>query len=100
MSTDYWGSIDYECVDVTGSTNTDLLERVRHEGLSSVIVRRALTQTLGRGTRGRVWHGSNDCLMFSVGIPIGKDLRITAGTKEENALLLRELQNALEAQTV
>lgn len=31
---------------------------------------------------------------------IGKDLRITAGTKEENALLLRELQNALEAQTV
>lgn len=76
MSTDYWGSIDYECVDVTGSTNTDLLERVRHEGLSSVIVRRALTQTLGRGTRGRVWHGSNDCLMFSVGIPIGKDLRI------------------------
>lgn len=71
--------ISYECVSETGSTNSDLLERIRKEGLSHTVVLRALRQTQGRGTRGRTWSGNVDCLMFSVAIPIGNNLQIMSG---------------------
>lgn len=71
--------ISYECINETGSTNSDLLERIRKEGLSHTVVRRALRQTQGRGTRGRSWNGNVDCLMFSVAIPIGNNLQIMSG---------------------
>ena len=71
--------ISYECVSETGSTNSDLLERIRKEGLSHTVVLRALRQTQGRGTRGRTWSGNVDCLMFSVAIPIGNNLQIKSG---------------------
>ena len=70
-----FGQILSECVDETGSTNTDLLDRIRREGLNGILLRRARNQTQARGTRGRKWDGSGGCLMFSVALPIGKDLR-------------------------
>ena len=74
-----FGQILSECVDETGSTNTDLLDRIRREGLNGILLRRARNQTQARGTRGRKWDGSGGCLMFSVALPIGKDLRAVSG---------------------
>lgn len=72
-------SIQYECVPETGSTNTDLLNRAKKEILSAIVVRRAINQTNARGTRGRHWDGGDHCLMFSVAVPIGRDLREISG---------------------
>lgn len=76
MDSCLFNRIKFECVECTGSTNTDLLQRVKQEGLEKIVVRRALSQTNGRGTRGRTWDGGRNCLMFSVAIPIGKNLRV------------------------
>ena len=70
---------EYECVLETGSTNTDLLNRAKKEVLSSVVVRRAIKQTNARGTRGRRWDAGDNCLMFSVAVSIGRDLREISG---------------------
>ena len=43
-------SVSYEIVEQTGSTNTDLLERIRKHGLKTIVARQALIQTQGRGT--------------------------------------------------
>ncbi len=76
IDSNLFNSVIYECVETTGSTNTDLLQRVKNEGVKNIVVRRALSQTQGRGTRGRTWDGNRNCLMFSVAIPVGNDLRI------------------------
>ena len=87
-------SVSYEIVEQTGSTNTDLLERIRKHGLKTIVARQALIQTQGRGTRGRVWDSHGDCLMFSVALPIGNDLRrikgVTLAIGAFIALALRE----------
>lgn len=84
-----------EYVEETGSTNTDLLERVKTSGISVVTVRKARKQTSGRGTRGRSWSGNSGCLMFSVAVPIGKNLQsingVTLGIGTDIVLGLRKV---------
>lgn len=79
MNNIFFNDVSFEYVPETGSTNTDLLDRIKQVGLKSIIVRRALKQTKGRGTRGRSWCGGINCLTFSVAIPIGKDLQKVNG---------------------
>ncbi|APD11114.1 biotin--[acetyl-CoA-carboxylase] ligase [Pandoraea vervacti] len=56
-----------EVVDATGSTNLDLLARLREDVSCAPIVRAAMHQTAGRGQRGRVWQSlPGDSLTFSL----------------------------------
>ncbi|VVD96104.1 biotin--[acetyl-CoA-carboxylase] ligase [Pandoraea capi] len=56
-----------EVVDTTGSTNLDLLARLREDAACAPIVRAALQQTAGRGQRGRAWQSlPGDSLTFSL----------------------------------
>ncbi|WP_174990383.1 biotin--[acetyl-CoA-carboxylase] ligase [Pandoraea captiosa] len=56
-----------EVVDATGSTNLDLLARLREDASCAPIVRAAMHQTAGRGQRGRVWQSlPGDSLTFSL----------------------------------
>ncbi|AKM30926.1 biotin--[acetyl-CoA-carboxylase] ligase [Pandoraea faecigallinarum] len=56
-----------EVVDATGSTNLDLLARLREDASHAPIVRAAMQQTAGRGQRGRAWQSlPGDSLTFSL----------------------------------
>ncbi|VVD72320.1 biotin--[acetyl-CoA-carboxylase] ligase [Pandoraea anhela] len=56
-----------DVVDTTGSTNLDLLARLREDAACAPIVRAALQQTAGRGQRGRAWQSlPGDSLTFSL----------------------------------
>lgn len=56
-----------EVVEETGSTNLDLLARLREDASQAPIVRAAHIQTAGRGQRGRAWQSlPGDTLMFSL----------------------------------
>ncbi|SUA90626.1 Bifunctional protein BirA [Pandoraea pulmonicola] len=51
----------------TGSTNVDLLTRLREDAACAPIVRAAMIQTAGRGQRGRTWQSlPGDSLTFSL----------------------------------
>ncbi|MFJ2992166.1 biotin--[acetyl-CoA-carboxylase] ligase [Pandoraea sp. NPDC087047] len=56
-----------EVVDATGSTNLDLLARLRADASCAPVVRAAMRQTAGRGQRGRAWQSlPGDSLTFSL----------------------------------
>lgn len=56
-----------EVVDSTGSTNIDLLARLREDATCAPVVRAAMIQTAGRGQRGRAWQSvPGDSLTFSL----------------------------------
>ncbi|VVE86459.1 biotin--[acetyl-CoA-carboxylase] ligase [Pandoraea bronchicola] len=56
-----------EVVDATGSTNLDLLARLREDASCAPVVRAAMQQTAGRGQRGRAWQSvPGDSLTFSL----------------------------------
>jgi BirA family biotin operon repressor/biotin-[acetyl-CoA-carboxylase] ligase len=56
-----------EVVSSTGSTNVDLLTRLREDAACAPIVRAAMIQTAGRGQRGRTWQSlPGDSLTFSL----------------------------------
>lgn len=62
---------DVETVVQTGSTNSDLLGRVRAEAPPRPILRAALEQTAGRGRHGRTWFAApGSALLFSLAIPL------------------------------
>jgi len=73
---------DVEAVQETGSTNTDLLQRVRQGQPSRPLLRAALRQTAGRGRRGRRWFAAaGGALLFSLAVPMKADgARIAAAT--------------------
>ena len=61
-----------DCVSETASTNTDLLNTVKHilPSKSVPILRQAAKQTMGRGRLGRSWSGNeNKTLTFSLAWP-------------------------------
>lgn len=58
-----------ECVEVTGSTNDDLKERIRTQPFTSPILRTTHRQTAGRGTRGKTWQTPNEALLFTLALP-------------------------------
>lgn len=60
-----------EAVDVTGSTNQDLVIRARQQQPSTCVLRAAHFQTHGRGRQARMWHAApGDSLLFSVAVPM------------------------------
>ena len=74
-----------EIVEETGSTNADLMARVkalprRSTALPRPIVRVAYLQTAGRGRRGRTWYAEpGNALLFSVACVLPRPLEGLAG---------------------
>ncbi|MCS6763756.1 MAG: biotin--[acetyl-CoA-carboxylase] ligase [Candidatus Protistobacter heckmanni] len=74
-----------ECVAQTGSTNADLLERLRGAAPELIregtpMLRQADGQSAGRGRLGRKWHGSAGAsLMFSLAWPLPLPLSALGG---------------------
>jgi BirA family transcriptional regulator, biotin operon repressor / biotin---[acetyl-CoA-carboxylase] ligase len=70
-----------DIVDETGSTNTDLRERLKAErALARPLVRVAYLQNAGRGRRGRQWvAAAGDALMFSVAFRLARPLSALNG---------------------
>jgi BirA family biotin operon repressor/biotin-[acetyl-CoA-carboxylase] ligase len=67
-----WPGLEVEAVAVTGSTNSDLLERLRR-GDASPCLRIAQRQTQGRGRLGRAWHARPGAsLAFSLALPLAR----------------------------
>jgi BirA family biotin operon repressor/biotin-[acetyl-CoA-carboxylase] ligase len=65
-----WPGVALEIVETTGSTNSDLLERVRG-GDAAACVRVAEQQTEGRGRLGRAWVSeAGASLTFSCALPL------------------------------
>jgi BirA family biotin operon repressor/biotin-[acetyl-CoA-carboxylase] ligase len=65
------GDAEVETVLRTGSTNSDLLGRVRARSPARAIVLAAVEQTAGRGRHGRAWHASaGSALLFSLAVPL------------------------------
>jgi len=73
---------EVEAVQETGSTNTDLLQRVRQAQPPQPLLRAALRQTAGRGRLGRRWFaGAGGALLFSLAVPMqAGGARIAAAT--------------------
>lgn len=74
--------IAIECVDETGSTNTDLLNTVKHilPGQRHPMLRQAARQTAGRGRLGRTWSGDESkMLTFSLAWPFALPLSQLSG---------------------
>ncbi|MDR5736870.1 MULTISPECIES: biotin--[acetyl-CoA-carboxylase] ligase [unclassified Caballeronia] len=78
---------DIEIVDETGSTNADLIERLRALPRDNTpgdppapIVRVAYSQTAGRGRRGRAWLGEpGNALLMSVGYVLRRPIEALSG---------------------
>ncbi|CAM2182337.1 BirA family transcriptional regulator, biotin operon repressor / biotin---(acetyl-CoA-carboxylase) ligase [Paraburkholderia sacchari] len=74
-----------EIVEETGSTNADLMTRLkalphRANALARPIVRVAYLQTAGRGRRGRSWVAQpGDALLFSIGCVLPRPIEGLAG---------------------
>jgi BirA family transcriptional regulator, biotin operon repressor / biotin---[acetyl-CoA-carboxylase] ligase len=74
-----------EIVDETGSTNTDLMQRMRNLSREAAtpgvhVVRVAYRQTAGRGRQGRNWFGEpGRALMFSLACVLPRPLAGLAG---------------------
>lgn len=74
-----------EIVEETGSTNADLMARMkalpqRHDALARPIVRVAYLQTAGRGRRGRNWVAQpGDALLFSLACVLPRSIDGLAG---------------------
>ena len=86
-----------EAVDVTGSTNADLLGRARATCIDALVLRATLAQTDGRGRRGRSWWAPRGAgLWFSLAMPIGTQLPASGLTLACGVALAAEL-NALRA---
>jgi BirA family transcriptional regulator, biotin operon repressor / biotin---[acetyl-CoA-carboxylase] ligase len=72
-----------DIVDETGSTNADLMERMRasrHDGSTAPIVRVAYSQTAGRGRRGRAWLAEpGNALLMSVGCVLKRPIEGLSG---------------------
>ena len=65
-------ALEFEIVAETGSTNTDLLERLR-AGPFAPCLRVAEQQNAGRGRQGRHWHTERGAaLTFSLALPIAR----------------------------
>ncbi len=73
---------DVETVQETGSTNADLLQRVRQEQPRCPLLRAALHQAGGRGRYGRRWFAApGGALLFSLAVPMkAGEARIAAAT--------------------
>lgn len=73
---------EVEAVQETGSTNTDLLQRVRRAQPTRPLLRAALRQTAGRGRHGRRWFAAaGNALLFSLAVPMkAGGARIAAAT--------------------
>ncbi|MDL2284569.1 biotin--[acetyl-CoA-carboxylase] ligase [Oxalobacter sp. OttesenSCG-928-P03] len=72
------GKIAIDIVDETGSTSTDLLQRVHT--LSSPALLLARRQTAGRGRNGKTWHSEeNSSLTFSLAWPFSRPEAELAG---------------------
>jgi BirA family biotin operon repressor/biotin-[acetyl-CoA-carboxylase] ligase len=71
-----------ETVQETGSTNSDLLQRVREEQPPRPLLRAAVHQTAGRGRHGRRWFdGAGGALLFSLAVPMeATEARLAAAT--------------------
>lgn len=64
-------ALEIECVDETGSTNADLLERCRSASEARPRLLVAARQTAGRGRRGRTWQSTPGAsLTFSLAWPL------------------------------
>jgi BirA family transcriptional regulator, biotin operon repressor / biotin---[acetyl-CoA-carboxylase] ligase len=74
-----------EIVEETGSTNADLMARLKalpqkRDALARPIVRVAYLQTAGRGRRGRTWVAQpGDALLFSIACVLPRPLEGLAG---------------------
>ncbi|WP_321959935.1 biotin--[acetyl-CoA-carboxylase] ligase [Paraburkholderia sp. J7] len=74
-----------EIVEETGSTNADLMARLKalpqkRDALKRPIVRVAYLQTAGRGRRGRTWVAQpGDALLFSIGCVLPRPIDGLAG---------------------
>ncbi|CAG9270466.1 biotin--[acetyl-CoA-carboxylase] ligase [Paraburkholderia unamae] len=74
-----------EIVEETGSTNADLMTRLKalpqkRDALARPIVRVAYLQTAGRGRRGRTWVAQpGDALLFSIGCVLPRPIEGLAG---------------------
>ncbi|MCP3722301.1 biotin--[acetyl-CoA-carboxylase] ligase [Paraburkholderia sp. CNPSo 3272] len=74
-----------EIVEETGSTNADLMARLKalpqkRGALARPIVRVAYLQTAGRGRRGRTWVAQpGDALLFSIGCVLPRPIEGLAG---------------------
>ncbi|MEX3916814.1 biotin--[acetyl-CoA-carboxylase] ligase [Paraburkholderia sp. BR10872] len=74
-----------EIVEETGSTNADLMARLKalpqkRDALARPIVRVAYLQTAGRGRRGRTWVAQpGDALLFSIGCVLPRPIEGLAG---------------------
>lgn len=66
--------VDLDFVEITGSTNDDLKKRLRIQKITCPIGRVAVTQSAGRGTRGRVWKSSQGGFYFSLAL-LQKNIR-------------------------
>jgi BirA family biotin operon repressor/biotin-[acetyl-CoA-carboxylase] ligase len=74
LPADLGSALDIETVEVTGSTNTDLLQRARQQAFVRPCLRTALEQTAGRGRQGRAWQSKpggrrGSALLFSLALP-------------------------------
>ncbi|PMS36481.1 BirA family biotin operon repressor/biotin-[acetyl-CoA-carboxylase] ligase [Trinickia symbiotica] len=92
-----------EIVDETGSTNTDLMQRMRNlprdaaePGMQAVRV--AYRQTAGRGRQGRSWHAERGrALTFSLACVLPRPLAGLAGLSLAVGTMLVEALRALPA---
>lgn len=92
-----------EIVDETGSTNTDLMQRMKalpreHAASGVQAVRVAYLQTAGRGRQGRQWHTSpGHALTFSLACVLPRPLSGLAGLSLAVGVALVERLRALAA---
>ncbi|WP_230418816.1 biotin--[acetyl-CoA-carboxylase] ligase [Undibacterium griseum] len=86
---------EVEVVETTGSTNTDLMNRL--PGLERAVMRIALHQTAGRGRAGRSWSSVPDgMLMFSLAWPMKQASHQLMGLPLAVGVMIAEVLNSLD----
>ncbi|MBR7799769.1 biotin--[acetyl-CoA-carboxylase] ligase [Undibacterium fentianense] len=92
----YPSPIAIEVVDETGSTNADLMARVKQLNLPTVLIARH--QTAGKGRAGRNWHSQADAtLTFSIAWPFDCSMQRLSGLSLAVGVVIAERLRQLGA---
>ena len=87
----YWPTLSVEALLSIDSTNSELMRRARSGQLAPTVLM-AVTQTAGKGRRGKAWASpAGDSLSFSIGLPLANGVALAGLSLVVGVVLAEQL---------
>ncbi|MDN5251838.1 biotin--[acetyl-CoA-carboxylase] ligase [Betaproteobacteria bacterium LSUCC0117] len=92
----YWPTLSVETLPSIDSTNSELMRRARNGQLAPTVLM-AVTQTAGKGRRGKAWASpAGDSLSFSIGLPLANGVALAGLSLVVGVVLAEQLAPSVQ----